>query len=81
MRPRSNLVTGYHGCDRDFGRKLIANEQQLQPNDKKYHWLGTGIYFWENDPERALEWAKEKASRGEIANPYVVGAVIDLGIV
>jgi len=47
-----------------------------------YHWLGDGIYFWENDPHRALEWAIEKASRNELkgaGGPFVIGAVIDLG--
>jgi hypothetical protein len=37
------------------------------------------VYFWENDADRALEWAEEKASRGELKDPTVVGAVIELG--
>ncbi len=47
--------------------------------ERRYHWLGSGIYFWENDPDRALEWAQEKASRGELKEPFVIGAVLELG--
>jgi hypothetical protein len=36
--------------------------------------LGTGIYFWENAPERALEWACAQNKKV----PYVIGAVIQL---
>lgn len=39
-----------------------------------YDWLGHGVYFWEANPGRALQWAKQHA----LAKPCVVGAVIDL---
>lgn len=51
----------------------------MRAENRNYHWLGGGIYFWENDQERALEWAKEKSSRGEVKTPSVIGAVIELG--
>jgi hypothetical protein len=41
--------------------------------------LGHGIYFWENNPQRAFEWAVELEKRGKIKEPAVIGAVIDLG--
>jgi len=40
--------------------------------------MGTGIYFWESDPQRALEWAQQKAKRGACNDPFVIGAAIDL---
>lgn len=73
------LTIGYHGCARDVGMRAVLKEEDLQPQNKAYHWLGDGIYFWENDPHRALEWAQEKASRDELQDPFVIGAVIDLG--
>jgi hypothetical protein len=77
--PSSSIVIGYHGCDRALGEQLIAGTAKMSaPSGLKYHWLGSGVYFWENDPARALEWAAEKASRGAISEPFVVGAVIDL---
>lgn len=45
------------------------------PND----WLGSGMYFWEADRNRALEWAKDKSYGAPIKEPYVIGAVIHLG--
>jgi len=58
--------------------RALLGKVDLAPSVGTYHWLGAGIYFWENDPERALWWAEEKASRGEIKEPFVVGAIIDL---
>ena len=43
--------------------------------------MGNGIYFWENNEERAWQWAKDLAKRrnSQIKEPAVVGAIIDLG--
>jgi len=73
------LTIGYHGCPLDVGMRAVLRQEGLQPQNKAYHWLGDGIYFWENDPHRALEWAQEKASRNEVKDPFVIGAIIDLG--
>ena len=73
------LTIGYHGCPLDVGMRAVLRQDGLQPQNKAYHWLGDGIYFWENDPHRALEWAQEKASRNEVKDPFVIGAIIDLG--
>jgi len=79
----TSFVLGYHGCDRETGERLLLNET-FQPSENTYDWLGSGIYFWEANPGRALEWAKERANRilnkeGREAEPFVVGAVIDPG--
>ncbi len=37
------------------------------------------MYFWENNIDRALQWAKDKKKRGEIEIPAVIGAVLDMG--
>lgn len=50
----------------------------LSPSDRPYDWLGPGIYFWEADSQRAMEWAAARCrTTGE--QPAVVGAAIDLG--
>lgn len=43
------------------------------------------MYFWENDPWRALDFAKaameqKHLTNGHVEDPCVVGAVIDLGM-
>ena len=58
---------------------LLAGES-FRPSENDYDWLGHGIYFWEANPARALDFAKELKSRtASIQTPFVVGAVIDLG--
>jgi len=68
------FVFGFHGCDRSVAEKVLAGEAELQSSENAYDWLGTGIYFWENAPERALEWACAQNKK----DPYVIGAVIQL---
>lgn len=52
----------------------------MQPSQSNYDWLGGGIYFWESDPRRAWEWAVEQRdNRKKNIDPFVIGAVIDLG--
>lgn len=46
-------------------------------SERSYDWLGPGVYFWENDPIRAYQWAC--LPWRNIKTPSVVGAVIDLG--
>jgi len=37
------------------------------------------MYFWENNQDRALLWAKNKQKRGGIKEPAVIGAILNLG--
>jgi hypothetical protein len=80
------LVLGFHGCDSTIGEALLADPgKHLSKSANAYDWLGGGIYFWENDPQRALEFAQAvrdnpKISKGKIENPFVIGAVIELGL-
>lgn len=75
----NSFVLGYHGCDRSFGEDLLHQRTKFEPSTDETHWLGAGVYFWEGDPLRALEWAQSKKARGKCNDPFVVGAVIDLG--
>lgn len=88
----SHFIIGYSGCDRDLGEAALASPgaNGLASSNNGYDWLGTGVYFWENDPVRAYQWAVEAKVRHEkrnketgapirIRRPFVVGAVIRLG--
>ena len=72
---RTDYVYGYHGCCQDVADAVVSGKDVLLSSVNDYDWLGTGIYFWEDAPNRALEWAKnlfkDKAA--------VVGAKIKLG--
>lgn len=80
-----SLVLGFHGCEREVGEAVLRGaEPHLLRSTNEHDWLGDGIYFWENDPVRALEWAHEckdrpELTKGKINDPFVVGAVIELG--
>lgn len=49
---RSNLVVGFHGCDKSVVDAVIAGKTELLASANDYDWLGSGIYFWENNEER-----------------------------
>jgi hypothetical protein len=77
----TSFILGYHGCDRTVGESLL-NSQPFKASENDYDWLGSGVYFWEANPMRALDWAKElKARRANqpVREPFAIGAVIDLG--
>lgn len=78
-RLATSFVLAYHGCDESVAQQVIAGETALLQSDKEYDWLGPGAYFWESDPQRALEWAEWKKRRGDYEDPTVIGAAIDLG--
>lgn len=60
---RKNLIIGFHGCDEKIQTALLTGPNKIQVSDKPYDWLGHGIYFWENNYERALLWAKDKEKK------------------
>ena len=69
------IVYGFHGCHIDTKNALLDGSLKFKPSQKEYDWLGDGIYFWENDPFRAQEWADKKHG----VNAAVIGAKIRLG--
>jgi len=82
---RPGLILAFHGCDKSVADKVISGHEQFRFSKNSYDWLGHGGYFWDSSPSRALEFAEyikfsgEKSSQGEILNPAVIGAVLNLG--
>jgi hypothetical protein len=74
-----SVVIGYHGGNRADGLAAAVDGNPLRMSNSNHDWLGEGTYFWDSDPQRALEWAEEKKLGGKCADPFVVGAIIDLG--
>jgi hypothetical protein len=76
------FVLGFHGCDKDLAEKIFSGEERLKPSQNNYDWLGNGVYFWEQNPLRALEYAHHlkdnpQKGRARIEEPAVIGAVIN----
>jgi hypothetical protein len=74
-----SLVLGFHACDESVGERVLSGAAPLRPSENEYDWLGHGIYFWENSPNRATQWGELQQRRAKVAKPCVVGAVIALG--
>lgn len=76
-----SLVIGFHGCDKEIGLKLLNQEIPFKSSNNNYDWLGSGMYFWENNSGRAFHYACEIQGRDSriIKEPFVIGAVLNLG--
>lgn len=80
----TGIVYGFHGCDRSIAEKIINQKLTLKNSKNEYDWLGNGMYFWENSPSRALEYAENlkenpRQAKQPIKDPCVIGAIIHLG--
>jgi hypothetical protein len=78
----ASFVLGFHGCDKSIADRLLTGGN-FRPSQNGYDWLGSGIYFWESNPQRGLDYASElqKLRRNpKITKPEVIGAVVDLGL-
>jgi hypothetical protein len=71
-------VIAYHGCDAAIAERLLRGEP-FRRSANNYDWLGGGVYFWEYGADRALRFARDQERRGKIAEPAVVGALVQLG--
>lgn len=77
-------LIGFHGCDKALGEAVLSGKKRLIPSANDYDWLGNGIYFWENNPKRALDYAaylvdNPGRTKGVIHDPFVIGAIINPG--
>lgn len=75
-------IIGYHGCDSAVAEAVLNRKESLKPSSNDYDWLGPGIYFWVDSPQRGLEWAQKlsQQKKSKIKNPSVIGALIYPGL-
>ena len=65
-------VYGYHGTTIQAATSILQEGFRLSRNE--YDWLGDGIYFFQDAPTRAWEWATTHHG----VEAAVIGAVIRL---
>jgi hypothetical protein len=75
---KPGLLIGFHGCEEAVRNEVIAGKRVLNPSKNRHDWLGSGIYFWENNYMRAMDFAKNPPGKRKFESPCVLGAVIDL---
>jgi len=74
-------MIGFHGCDLKVRNKLVNEPDEVKISEELFDWLGHGFYVWENNFDRALEWAIEKKKRSKASKdfkPAVVGVFYQL---
>jgi hypothetical protein len=75
---KPGLLIGFHGCEEAVRDDIITAKKALSPSKNRHDWLGSGIYFWENNYARAMDFAKNPPGKRKFERPCVLGAVIDL---
>src|SRR5690606_35947374 len=68
----------------EVGLRVLNGTENLFSSTNTWDWRGQGIYFWEQNPGRALEDATESSQRKQFNKkpvdvPCVLAAIIDLG--
>lgn len=78
---KPSIVYGFHGIDKSSAFKILTQEDSFRHSNNKYDWLGNGVYFWENNLERAKQYAIQDSKRptSSVKEPFVLGAVLELG--
>jgi hypothetical protein len=54
-------ILGYHGTNLTVAKEILRNGFHLSTN--KYDWLGRGVYFFQDAPDRAWDWAYKHTQR------------------
>jgi hypothetical protein len=65
-------VFGYHGTSREKANTILSEGFRISDNDND--WLGEGVYFFQDAPYRAMQWASQQHPQ----DPAVIRAVIQL---
>ena len=79
----SNLIA-FHSCDKQVGLRVLNGLDELRLSENTWDWLGPGIYFWEQSPGRAIDYAIESSlktqfNKAPIKDPCVLGSILELG--
>ncbi|MEO9964262.1 MAG: hypothetical protein ABJF11_00645 [Reichenbachiella sp.] len=75
---RTSLIIGFHGCDESIAHQLLNFPKKVKISEKPFDWLGHGFYLWENNYDRALQWALDKEAKGKIKKASVIGVICTL---
>ena len=70
--PRQAIVVAYHGTSAEAAEAVKQDGFHMSQNS--YDWLGDGVYFFQDAPHRAWEWANSHHPDG----PAVIRAELDL---
>ena len=72
MKNKPIEIFGYHGTSQE--RATVILSEGFRASDNDYDWLGTGIYFFQDAPLRARQWATQQHPK----DPAVICSRIQL---
>ena len=83
LNHQPSSVLAFHSCDIEVGLKVLLGTETLKQSTNDWDWLADGIYFWEQNPERALKYSIDCAAgtqknKVKVNTPFVLGCLIDL---
>jgi hypothetical protein len=68
---KPGLILGFHGCEQSVCDAIVSGVSMLNASRNGYDWLGVGFYFWENNYDRALEFAQNPPGKKKYKTPSV----------
>ena len=66
-------LVGYHGTNIESARQIL--QTGFTPSRNNYDWLGKGVYFWQDAPYRAWNWAGEYCKK-KGGDPAVIRSLV-----
>lgn len=76
--PNGRVVIGYHGTSAESAAAIIAGAPFVQ-SQNNWDWLGDGIYFWEDAPLRAWDWAEKHYEQAAVLEARIrLGVCLNL---
>ena len=68
-------LVGYHGTNIESARRIL--DTGFIPSRNNYDWLGKGVYFWQDAPYRAWDWAKDYSNK-KGGSPAVIRSLVKI---
>jgi hypothetical protein len=74
------VFIGFHGTSKASADMILLDKRFL-PSNREDEWLGRGIYFFEDDPDQAIDWcvrARKYKERAILKTIIEAQEVLDL---
>jgi hypothetical protein len=68
-------LVGYHGTNIEPAQRILDTGFIYSRNS--YDWLGKGVYFWQDAPYRAWDWAREYCEK-KGGDPAVIRSLVKI---
>ncbi len=73
------MTVFYHGTTKRIALKIFSERRFLESRNE-YDWLGPGVYFYQECPEKALFWAEEFSIKEKFSNEMPAVIEVDVSL-